>query len=220
VKAMNVQCSDRERIFLDGTAEEWAALEAHAAGCAACRAEVQAWQGLSRAASELHQEWDSAWLWPRIERALEEDSARRARPWRERLARAFRPLGLGWQTAAAGLLLAVLTAGTLWVLTGPRVPGPERALLPDPAVREVERAEAAYERAIDKLDAQARPQLESASTPLLASYREKLQVLDSAIAELKSEAGRNPANAHLRRQLQAMYMEKQETLKQVLEAKP
>jgi hypothetical protein len=86
-------------------------------------------------------------------------------------------------------------------------------------VREVEKAELAYEQAIDNLDAQARPQLENASTPLLASYREKLQVLDSAIADLQAQAGINPANGHLRRQLLAMYQEKQDTLEQVLEAK-
>ena len=86
-------------------------------------------------------------------------------------------------------------------------------------MRDVEKKEAAYEEAIDKLDAQARPQLDKASTPLMASYREKLQVLDSAIADLKSQAGINPANGHLRRQLLAMYREKQDTLEEILEAK-
>ena len=83
----------------------------------------------------------------------------------------------------------------------------------------MERAEAEYQKAIDKLDAQARPQLDPAATPLMASYREKLLVLDNAIEELRAEAGQNPANAHLRRQLLAMYQEKQETLQEVLEAK-
>ena len=217
---MNVQCSDRERIFLDGTGEEWAALEAHAARCASCRAEVDAWKALSRTASELHEEWDSAWLWPRIERALVEDSARRASSWWARLPGGFRLAPLGWQTAAAVLLLAALTAASFLLFLDRPVPPGDEALLKDQAVREVQRAEADYERAIDALDARARPQLENASTPLVASYREKLQVLDSAIAELKSEARMNPANGHLRRQLLAMYREKQDTLEQVLEAKP
>jgi antitoxin component HigA of HigAB toxin-antitoxin module len=80
------------------------------------------------------------------------------------------------------------------------------------------RAEAEYQKAINKLDTQARPQLETA-TPLMASYREKLLVLDNAIDELRAEAGQNPANAHLRRQLLAMYQEKQETLQEILETK-
>jgi len=86
-------------------------------------------------------------------------------------------------------------------------------------VRNVEEKEAAYEAAIDKLDREARAELDKAPTPLMASYREKLQVLDSAIADLKAQAGMNPANGHLRRQLLAMYQEKQFTLEEVLEAK-
>jgi hypothetical protein len=53
----------------------------------------------------------------------------------------------------------------------------------------------------------------------MASYKEKLIVLDSAIDELRMEAGRNPSNAHLRYELLAMYQEKQETLQDILETK-
>jgi hypothetical protein len=53
----------------------------------------------------------------------------------------------------------------------------------------------------------------------MASYREKLLVLDSAIADLRVQAGENPSNAHLRYQLLAMYQEKQQTLRDVLETK-
>jgi len=101
---------------------------------------------------------------------------------------------------------------------GPREIPQDQALFNDGTVREVERAEAAYERAIDKLDAKARPQLENAATPLMANYREKLSVLDSAIADLKSQAASTPQRP-LRRELLAMYQEKQDTLKEVLEAK-
>jgi len=74
-------------------------------------------------------------------------------------------------------------------------------------------------QAIDKLAAEAKPQLESPATPLLANYHEKLVVLDSAIADLRAQAGINPSNAQLRYQLLAMYQEKQHTLEEVLEAK-
>jgi hypothetical protein len=74
-------------------------------------------------------------------------------------------------------------------------------------------------QAIDKLALQAKPQLETPDTPLMASYREKLQVLDSAISDLQAQAGQNPSNAHLRHQLLAMYQEKERTLEQVLEEK-
>ena len=50
---MQITCKDRERIFLDGGAEEWAGLELHAASCAECAEEVRAWKALSAAAAEL-----------------------------------------------------------------------------------------------------------------------------------------------------------------------
>jgi hypothetical protein len=53
----------------------------------------------------------------------------------------------------------------------------------------------------------------------MASYREKILVLDSAISDLKSQTGINPGNGHLRRELLAMYQEKQDTLEEVLEVK-
>jgi len=46
-----------------------------------------------------------------------------------------------------------------------------------------------------------------------------LLVLDSAIADLRAQAGLNPSNAQLRYQLLAMYQEKQHTLEEVLEAR-
>ncbi|HSC45103.1 MAG TPA: hypothetical protein VLC94_04710 [Candidatus Acidoferrum sp.] len=217
---MNITCNDRERIFVDGTPEEWAAMESHTATCAGCRQELDSWKSLSVSGGDLHQEWDSPNLWPRIERALAGQAASsRSSGWRGFFG-GWKLATLPWQTATAALLLIALTASALWFISRPTHQRIENeALLKNDSVRNVERAQAAYEQAIDKLDAQARSQLASTSTPLMASYREKLQVLDSAIADLKSQAGMNPANGHLRRQLLAMYQEKQDTLEQVLEAK-
>jgi hypothetical protein len=218
---MTISCNDRERIFLDGTPEEWAALENHSMDCATCAEEVRAWKNLSSAASELHQEWDSPALWPRIEQALAQQSAATKNSGWQRFFGSWNLGFLQWQTAAAALLLIALTVSSIWFMANLRthtIPD-NQALLNDRAVSDVERAEAVYERAIDKLDAQARPQLQNSSAPLMANYREKLLVLDSAIADLKSQASINPANGHLRRELLAMYREKQDTLEQVLEAK-
>jgi hypothetical protein len=215
---MNVTCVDRERIFMEGSREEWAALEAHAASCAECGEEVRIWKSMSVAAGELRQEWETPYLWSKIERKLSEQMTQkpsRLRAWLN----SFRMTGFRWQTAGAVALLVVITIAGARIFWPPEGPGPDKAFLKSQAVSEVERAEAEYEKAIDKLDAQARPQLETPATPLMASYREKLLVLDNAIAELREEAGQNPANAHLRRQLLAMYQEKQDTLQEVLEAK-
>jgi len=218
---MTTSCNDRERIFLDGTPEEWAALESHSMDCAGCAEELRAWKNLSSAASELHQEWDSPALWPRIKQALAQQSVATKNYGWQRFFSSSGLAGLQWQTAAAALLLVALTASAIWFAASQRtrrIPD-DQALLNDSAVNDVQRAEAAYERAIDKLDAQARAQLQNSSAPLMANYREKLLVLDSAIADLKSQASINPANGHVRRELLAMYHEKQDTLEHVLEAK-
>ncbi|HYT21770.1 MAG TPA: hypothetical protein VEW05_16270 [Candidatus Polarisedimenticolia bacterium] len=220
---MNVTCSDRERIFEDGTSAEWAALDAHAASCALCAEEVRAWKSLSVAAKELRDYSDTPSFWPRIERALAEEEAQKAQ--RAGLRRWFSILpdiSLRWQTALVGAFVLILTVSAGWIyLRRPSVePNPDdHSLLKSNALKEVERAETVYERAIDKLAAQAKPQLENPATPLLANYHEKLLVLDSAIADLRAQAGLNKSNAQLRYQLLAMYQEKQRTLEEVLEAR-
>jgi hypothetical protein len=220
---MNVTCNDRDRIFEDGTLAEWAALEAHAASCPLCAEEVRAWKSLSVAAKELRDYSDSASLWPRIERALAEEAARTAQHAERKSWFSFLPgFSPVWQTALAGALVLVLTISAGWfVIHRPvRTVDNDQSLLKSSALKEVESAEMAYQRAIDKLAVQAKPQLENPATPLLANYHEKLLVLDSAIADLRAQAGMNPSNAQLRYQLLAMYQEKQHTLEEILEAKP
>ncbi|GAC1637470.1 MAG: hypothetical protein NVS9B14_17400 [Candidatus Acidiferrum sp.] len=215
---MNVTCQDRERILMDGNAQEWAALQVHAENCAECGEELRIWKSMSASAGELKQEWETPYLWTKIERGLTEQMAERPSRWQEWL-HSFGLSRLQWQTAAALALLVVVSGTATWIWLHREAPGNSSSFLGNSAVNEVERAESAYQKAIDKLDAQAQPQLKDSSTPLMASYREKLLVLDNAIAELRQEAGQNPANAHLRHQLLAMYQEKQETLQEVLEAK-
>jgi hypothetical protein len=220
---MNVTCSDRERIFEDGTPAEWAALEAHAASCPLCAEEVRAWKSLSVAAKELRDYSDSPSFWPRIERALKEEATKKAQRAGLRRWFSFLPsLSLTWQTALAGAFVLILTVSAGWIYFHRSIvdPNPDhQSLLKSRALREVESAETAYERAIDKLATEAKPQLDNPATPLLANYHEKLLVLDSAIADLRAQAGLNPSNAQLRYQLLAMYQEKQHTLEEVLEAR-
>jgi hypothetical protein len=218
---MNVICRDRERIFAEGTSAEWAALEAHAATCAFCAEELRAWKSLSAAASELRDYRESPFLWPRIRQSLVQQNAgeiKRRTRWNWR--RLFPAVSL-WQAAAVAAVLLLLITPAIWIYIGQRnTPQPSSAdLLHQKALAEVERTESAYVQAIDKLALQAKPQLDSPDTPLMASYREKLQVLDSAISDLQAQAGQNPSNAHLRHQLLAMYQETERTLEEVLEAK-
>ena len=216
---MNVTCKDRDRIFEDGSASEWAALESHAASCASCGEELRAWKSLSLAAAELREYTESPALWPRIHQAL----AEQAEGMRERHERwswrsLFANLSVSWQTAAAAAFVVVLMVSAGWLLRT-KPPIQQGSLLKSKALTEVEHAESAFVQAIDKLAADAKPQLDNPATPLMANYREKLLVLDSAIDDLRAQTGQNPSNAHLRYQLLAMYQEKQRTLEDILEEK-
>jgi hypothetical protein len=218
---MNVTCKDRNRIFEDGTAAEWTALQSHAATCASCAEELRAWKSLSLAAAELRDYTESPALWPRIHQALTEqaDAIQKQRErwnWRS----LFPSFSLSWQSVAATAFVVVLMVSAGWLLRPTRkAPIEQGSLLKSKALTEVEHAESVYAQAIDKLVAEANPQLENPATPLMANYREKLLVLDSAIDDLRTQTGQNPSNAHLRYQLLAMYQEKQRTLEEILEEK-
>jgi len=219
---MNMACADRERIFLDGTAEEWVALEAHAALCEECGKEVRAWKSLSAAVEELREYRHSPELWQRIATSLREETGkqRAKEPLWIRVA-IWRNIPAGWQAALVGAMALVLAISGVYVTTHrtPRDPGAASRLLKTRDLVDVEQAERAYVQAIDKLAADARPQLDDPTSYLMANYREKLMILDSAIDELRAQAGENPSNRHLRNQLLALYQEKQETLQEVLETK-
>jgi hypothetical protein len=224
VKEMNVTCNDRDSILEDGTPAQWAALEQHAARCTACAEELHAWKSLSVAAAQLRDYAPSPSLWPRIETALAARAASPKNPvsfW-DRASTWF-GFKLSWQLAAASAFALLLLASGGWLYRNQTkrsaISSSPSPLLRNKALGEVERAEAAYVQAIDKLAVDVKPQLANPETPLLANYREKLQVLDTAIEDLRAQTGMNPSNAHLRYQLLAMYQEKQRTLEEILEAK-
>jgi hypothetical protein len=219
---VNIKCEDRDRIFEDGAPAEWAALEEHSANCAVCAEELRTWKSLSTTAQEMRDYSDTPLLWPRIERALVEQAAtKKHRAERWGWLSFGRGFSLGLQTAVAGALVLILTVSAAWVYRHRSQPleQVDHSLLKSPALAEVERAQAAYEQAIDKLAAQAKPELAKPTTPLQADYREKLLLLDSAINDLRAQAGMNPSNTHVRQQLLAMYQEKQQTLEDILEEK-
>jgi hypothetical protein len=219
---MSVTCKDRERIFEDGGVAEWMSLEMHAESCIDCAEEIRAWKAISAAAAEMRDYAPNPALWTRIERKLESQAAEQAgRRGLWDWLKSWSVVPVVWQTAAAGAMVLLLTVSAVWIYrTGlGRSNNNDAHLLKNPALAEVERTESAYMKAIDKLAAEAKPELENPATPLLASYKEKLLVLDSAIEDLRMQAGLNPSNAHLRHELLAMYQEKQHTLQEVLEIK-
>lgn len=169
---------------------------------------------LSEAAKTLHREWESPNLWPAIAAGIkaEEERARTtsaARTW------------YAW--AAAAVLILATAASLVVVRNWPAREGASPVaqssdpLLSDEALTDLEQAEARYIAAIDALAARAAPAISAPETPLAAQLRERLLVIDAAIADCRAEIERNRFNAHLRRQLLAIYQEKRLTLEQILE---
>ncbi len=219
---MNARCRELEKALRTEDPELRAAVEEHARECVACAAELSQWRAIAAGAPALKKSWDSPELWPRIRQRLAEESQTTAAPagasgfWVR-----FLP------AAAIVALFAIATAG-LWVFrnSGGRDPLTSRwqttkdPLLTEKAVDEVETAEKSYLDSIDNLSRLAGPRLAGASSPLMVNYREKLDVLDSAIAELKFSIDQNRFNTHLRRELLAVYKEKQRTLQELMKEVP
>jgi hypothetical protein len=170
---------------------------------------------ISRAAREMRREWDSPQLWPRIQAALAAEAARAER--RRAPSRVS-----AWLTLAAAAAVLVFGVAVVLRLRAPQAGAPEteRRLLTDKALHEVERTEGDYVRSIDALSRVAETKVEEAGSPLMMSYREKLLLLDSAIAECRTRIDRNRFNARLRRELLSLYQEKQRTLQQVMKEDP
>ena len=89
-------------------------------------------------------------------------------------------------------------------------------LMSNQTMKEVEQAESNYLVSIEKLSRLAEPRMANPATPLLVSYREKIQLLDSAIGDLRGQLEGNRFNTHLRKELLAMYQEKKRTLEEVV----
>jgi len=195
---MILECSDLERALR--TPELMPDMRAHAEQCAACRQELYLWAEISRVAPGLHEEWESPFLWPRIQANLAAEPVRRGTPW------------LKWSMALAGVVALAAAMLQPWQAVKPA----NRELLTENALEEVQLAERAYARSIEKLSAVAGQKLEQSSSPLAAAYREKLTLLDAGIAELKGAVAGNRYNSYLQMELASLYRQKQETLQEWL----
>jgi hypothetical protein len=199
---MTILCNNFDDLLLEGDAFSMRTAAEHAAGCESCAEKLASWKEISDTARGMHTTWDNATLWPRIERAIRVEK-KRSRAWM-------------WQIAAAIAIFAFI-GGLAW--SGHqrlRAAEFDDYILRASAVDQVEAAEKAHIAAIDNLEKVTASKLEDPSSPLLVSYKEKLMLLDDPIAECQANIDRNRQNAHLRRQLLAIYSEKQQTLRQVL----
>ena len=212
---MKAWCRDLERALSTGEPELLAAVEEHAKDCAACARELAEWRAIAAAAPALRKSWPSPELWPQIRQSLAEESQRPAAaggPWMRLL-----------PATAIVALFAIATVG-LWVFrdSGGREPlatpwqTTKDPLLTERAVDDVEAAEETYLATIERLSRLAEPRLASSTSPVILNYREKLALLDAAIADLESGIEQNRYNTHLRRELLAAYREKQQTLQNLM----
>jgi hypothetical protein len=214
-------CGRFERETLQEDARSWAELEAHAETCPECAARLALWREIDAAASSLRKRWESPDLDRAIERALAQGPIAGSS---ESGGGAASKPGLARYLPAAAIAAAILlsiVSVRVFRGSGGREPFSARpaarpALLNDAAMAEVETAETAYLASIDNLSRLAAARLSSSSSPLAAAYREKLLLLDSEIAEMRGEIERNRFNTHLRRELLAIYREKQQTLQELM----
>jgi hypothetical protein len=199
------------------------ALEIHSETCADCRERLRLWREISEAAPGLAKSWDSPHLFPGIARALAAaklTSRAPATPAADSPARRR----FVWVPAAVAASLFVLSMVGLYVFKpGESARDPfarpsmgREPLMSNQTLKEVEDAESNYLTSIEKLSRLAEPRMANPDSPLLVSYREKLQLLDSAIGDLRGQLEGNRFNTHLRKELLAMYQEKKHTLEEVL----
>ena len=205
-----ITCEEFDALLLEGDQASMAVAARHAHDCASCRERLDDWNDITTTAKSLHATWRNDMLWPRIDRALNVGRAS-ARPSSRYV----------WQIAAAAVLTIGIGGGT-WYAVHERTEQRafDQAILRDQALQKVEQAERAHVAAINDLEKVASSKLEDPQTPLLVSYKEKLMLLDDAIAECETVIQQNRNNAHLRKQLLAMYSEKQRTLEDVLREEP
>lgn len=201
---MNIPCERIDDLLYDGSALAMETAARHARECAACAETLAEWNELGTTARSLHTTWESDTLWPRLERSLRKET---------------RPSGARrlWQIAAAILVIASLGGTMVYALrVQSHAADFDQDILRMSAVDDADRAQRDYERAIGTLSRLAEARLEEPETPLLVSYKEKLMLLDDALAECQTNIDHNRQNAHLRKQLLSIYSEKQQTLREVL----
>jgi hypothetical protein len=205
---MKFECGDLERALANS--DLFPEAREHIKTCAVCRREYRLWNEISTTARELHEEWDTPALWPAIREALHAERKPEVLWWKQ------------WKTwaIAAALAIAIIVPLGLWRHSAAATHAVASSSTPDflteQALREVETSEAAYRQSIQKLSQLAAPKLSAASSPAVVNEKERLRLLDSAIAETRAGVASNRFNIRLQTALADLYRQKQETLRDLL----
>lgn len=200
---MTDQWTERLSEYLDGALPETdrRQLEAHLAGCAGCRqvlAELEQVVAWARALVDRPPTHD---LWPGIAAGIGSagPAARRPDRWSARLR--WRRLVLSVpQLAAAGVALAVVSAGTAWLVARRGEPAPVASQPADSAPRMLPVAgfaEGAYQTAVRDLErvlAEGRDRLDTATVRVL---EQSLGAIDAAILDARRALAADPSSRYL-----------------------
>jgi hypothetical protein len=208
---MTFDCKDLERAL--AIPELLPDAREHAKVCDVCRRELWLWSEMSTVAPGLREEWETPDLWPKIRQTLVAQQ------------KAAKPRGLrgrfDWRMMAGiAAVLAIAVSIFLFMYSRPApVPAApqDSDFLTEQTLKEVEKTEAAYRASIDKLTRLAEAKLSAAENPVTIAAREKLLVLDSEIANVRSTVSHNRFNAQLQADLAVLYRDKQDTLKEILQ---
>ena len=206
---------------------ERVALEAHLADCAECRGTVELLEAVQRRAARLPDRELRQDLWPAIAAMIGSESPLRPEPAPVRPIPPRRRYAFSLpQLAAAGIALAMVSGGAVWlardgssparpaaVATAPApdaTPDAGAALASNAALRAGQTFDAAVADLQAVLDA-GRDRLD----PRTVSVLEKnLTVIDSAVAEAQRAVAADPANAYLNSHLVRTLRRKVELLRQ------
>jgi hypothetical protein len=199
--AMKIHCTEFDNLLLEGDAYSMDIAEKHAATCAACSETLTSWKEISQTARGMQTTWQTDMLWPRIERSIRAEKKRMP----------------PWMTIAASFAIFAIVGVMAWTaVVRVKANRFEKMIIASGKIDAVREAEKKHREAIAALEEQTEDALEDPASPLLVSYKEKLMLLDDAIAQCETAIQQNRRNAHLRKQLLAMYSEKQRTLQEVL----
>src|ERR1700685_1309383 len=201
---MKFECGDLDRAL--SMPELMPEAREHLKQCAACRREYRVWTEISTVAKELHEEWESPELWQHIRRVLDAEPKPKPVWWKE---------WTTWAIAAVALVGILAVVIRPWEHPVTRASPPassrvtfeagDRDFLTEQTLKEVERTETAYRQSIDKLSQLAEPKLQTSASAVAVNCREKLVMLDSAIAETRANLDQNRFNVRLQTELANLY---------------
>jgi anti-sigma factor RsiW len=207
--------TDRLSEYVDGEldAPTRAALDAHLATCANCRATRDALGRVVARAQQLAHRDPARDLWTPIEAAIESG---RVKPIRNPRPRRLVTLSFARLVAAASVV-AVLAGGVAWLAASSRRPAPVAPAIPAPAATPASLAVASYRDAAADLERVLEAGRSTLRPETMRVIEENLRTIDLAIAQADSALRRDPGSAYLNQYLAATMQRKLKLLRRAVD---